>query len=349
MRTEKADLKRYQDCFNRNGSMRSLDSLEWMYMKSGQPIVTFAVDAQKNEPDYLAGIYATLPVRFRIGRDVVRGAQSLDTMTDKKYRNLGLFTRLATEVFNRCQTEGVELIYGFPNGNSAHGFFSKLGWEKLDPVPFLIKPLRLRYFTAKLPVIKKLNRFVPDLAFHRGRSSALPADKEIRRLQSFEDSCNDIWTSFAADGVKVAIERDANYLNWRYCDKPREPYEKFGCFDQNGKLEAFIVYIAKKKHGGQIGYIMELLHRPANAASAQLLLDFAVADLAKQKCDAILAWCLDHSITRARFRKSGFFVMPERIRPIELHFGARGFSPETHAVARERTNWYVSYSDSDTV
>ena len=62
-----------------------------------------------------------------------------------------------------------------------------------------------------------------------------------------------------------------------------------------------------------------------------------------------LAWCFRHSPNaRAHFR-AGFFPLPERLRPIELHFGVRVLDESLTQVLRDRRNWYISYCDSDTV
>lgn len=47
-----------------------------------------------------------------------------------------------------------------------------------------------------------------------------------------------------------------------------------------------------------------------------------------------------------------FVPFPERFRPIELHFGARGFGSygsQASAALHQRSNWYIRYLDSDTV
>ncbi len=42
-------------------------------------------------------------------------------------------------------------------------------------------------------------------------------------------------------------------------------------------------------------------------------------------------------------------TLPERLRPIELHFGARALDASLEAVVYDAARWYLSYADSDTV
>lgn len=41
--------------------------------------------------------------------------------------------------------------------------------------------------------------------------------------------------------------------------------------------------------------------------------------------------------------------MPDKLRPVEIHFGARALAPEAAAALRDGSVWYLSYLDSDTV
>ena len=157
MGTSKEDLRLFRDCFNRNGSQRTDARLVWQYVENptGTVYVDLAVAGNR-----VASIYASLPVRMRINGAVRLAIQSLDTLTDVEYRGQGLFVRLARSLFARATDERVALVYGFPNGNSAHGFFKRLEWIPLDPVPFLIRPLRSRYVIKRL----KLEARAPRLA-----------------------------------------------------------------------------------------------------------------------------------------------------------------------------------------
>jgi GNAT superfamily N-acetyltransferase len=148
-------IDRYKNCFDNNGSPKSKKKIGWQFLKNpvNKQYVDIAVEENKNET---AAIYAIAPIKFKFGNELLLGSQSLDTMTDKNYRGQGLFIKLANSVYERAKSEDIKLVYGFPNGNSIYGFQKKLEWEVLDPVPFLIKPLKSKYFTKRLPFLKLL-------------------------------------------------------------------------------------------------------------------------------------------------------------------------------------------------
>jgi GNAT superfamily N-acetyltransferase len=332
----------FKNCFDTNGSPKYIENIEWQFFEN--PLKKCFVDiAYDTGVDKTAAIYAISCVPFLINDKVNQGSQSLDTITDKDYRGKGLFTKLATSVYQKAKDEKIALVYGFPNGNSIHGFSKKLDWAVLDPVPFLLKPLKSSYFTKK---IKALN-FLPNINLSfEGYSQS--SKYYIKEAFSFTDEVNNIWENFSKS-FKVAVNRDKNYLNWRYINKPNENYRIAHCYDLNNNYMGFIVFTVKGKHGGKIGYIMEMIYHLDRPEAANLLLRYAVNEIRKEKADCILSWCLAHSPNFSIFSKSNFFKLPEKLRPIELHFGVRAFQENIKETVYNRKNWYLSYSDSDTV
>jgi len=58
---------------------------------------------------------------------------------------------------------------------------------------------------------------------------------------------------------------------------------------------------------------------------------------------------MEHSPNYRTYRRAGFVHIPAQLAPIELHFGARSMTLEDDAVLFDRTKWYISYCDADTV
>lgn len=330
----------YKSCFDSNGSTKNKESIQWQFFKN--PVhKTFVDIAYSDEAKKVAAIYAVFPSFFKIGNNDYVGSQSMDTITDIDFRGKGLFTKLAKNVFSRLRESDVKLVYGFPNGSSIHGFSTKLGWRVMDPVPFLFKPLRTGYFTKKI----KLLRFLPDIGIPsiRFRDNSI----KVETLNEFPQDVNKLWKTFSAH-FKIAVIRDLNYLNWRYVEKPNEDYKIEAVF-RDGVLKGFIVYTHKAKHGGNVGYIMELVYDPAFKEIGNELLRNAAHNMRKQKADVILSWCFSHSPNFGAYKRNGFLNLPEKLRPIELHFGARSFDESLDDIIHNRSDWYLSYSDSDTV
>lgn len=346
MRRGEDDLRMLRDCFAANGSARSLESLRWQYLETPAPgaYVDLACDPG-TEPQAVAGVYAVFPVEARVGGGRRTAAQSLDTLTDARYRGRGIFVRLARSVYARCAAGGLAFVYGFPNGNSAPGFFGKLDWVSLDPVPFLIRPLRTRYFLSRVPRLGAVLGRLPDLPLPLPRPGSAGGRVEV--LREYGPELDALWGRFAA-GIGVAVERGAAYLQWRFARKPGVRYE-VRALRRDGRLAGLVAWTVQDKHEGRIGYLMELLHDPADADAGRTLAREAVHGMAGAGADAVLAWNLPHSPNHAALRGAGFVPLPERLRPIELHFGVRPLDPALAPLLADRRSWYLSYCDSDTV
>lgn len=348
MEATERDLVAFRDAFAANGFPRDLEQLRWQYFDhpGERLLVDFAVDP-KEDGERVAGIYAALPFLVDAGGEAHVAGQALDVLTDSAYRGRGLFTGLARSLYARCGESGLAFIYGFPNANTANGYWTRLDWTQLDPVPFLIRPLRTRYVLERIPGVRSVARFLPDLPLPLPSAPALPAGRQLRPVTEFDDRFDGLWSAFARD-VGVAVRRDRRYLSWRYASKPLEDYLTYGLYEGE-RLLGFVTYCVKSKHGGVVGYLMELVSHPDFPEAADVLARTALRDVARRGADVVLAWNFEHSPNHAAHRKAGFLPFPEWARPIELHFGALALDPAVRPLVTERRNWYISYSDSDTV
>lgn len=342
MKATPADLDRFAECFAANGKPRVRQVLEWQYTEnpSDELYVDFALSDGTT-----AAVYATLAVRMKLGDDVGIGVQSIDTLTDQRFRGQGLFLRMAEHTYARCVEAGVPLVYGFPNENSAHGFFNRLGWTSLNPMPLHFRPIRGSYFLGRLGVPDSVVSKLPDLAFVSRRPRLLPT-QEIRVMTRFDDRFTAVWDEFARN-IRYAVHRDAQYLTWRF-SKPKERYKTIGFFD-DGKLLGYCIFALKTKHGGKVAYLMELLHPPDRADIGRSLAREALHDVAARGADVMLAFNFPHSPNHAVLREVRFLELPRVLQNPKLNIGVRALGAGEGAALGNRRNWYISYADSDTV
>lgn len=337
-----SELYGYKEVFSKNGSYKEMNKLEWTHFKniSKEPLTCLT----KTRRAEIAAIYATMPVPIQICGSKVPACQSLDTLTDTDHRGKGLFVNVAKKVYEKAKSKNFAFVYGFPNGNSVHGFTKKLNWKLLDPVPFLFKPLRSGYFLKKL--LGSGIGGLLDFKITYTKKIKLAQGECIKPIVKFGEDTDMIWEAFSKD-IKVSVNRDSKYLNWRYFEKPGENYTVMGFYRSNN-LRGLLVYCSKEKHGGSVGYVMEYIAFPEDTEAGEALFQYALNDFISQGSDVVLAWCFDFSPNYAVHKNKGFRRLPERIRPIELHFGYANFNTD-EKILSTRENWYLSYSDSDTV
>lgn len=339
------ELEKYQKCFSENGTQKSLQLLKWFHQKN-LPAIQSIYYAVEDESRQIAAIYTYLPVLLKCLDEVVVAMQSFDTLTDEKHRGKRLFIKLASKLEAEERAKNAALVFGFPNENSVHGFVKKLGFTYFGEVPFLIKPLRISYFFKKI-----FKRADDDENFNY--KIEIPANipiknnGEIRSISFFGEDYDALWEKASAK-IKIGVNRNAKYMNWRFVEKPEENYLRFGYY-KDGELKAIVVFTLKKKHGGKIGYLMELLFDPEDEKAGKQLLDFSSKILKKNNADVILAWCFPHSFNYFCHRKNGFYPFPEKLRPQKLGMIVKNLNSRQADDIYNVKNWHFSYSDSDTV
>ncbi|MEO7523506.1 MAG: GNAT family N-acetyltransferase, partial [Ferruginibacter sp.] len=235
------ELENYRLCFERNGTDRDMSNLEWLHHKNllNTNVIYYAIKA-----GFIAGIYTALPVIFKINDKLLPGLQSIDTLTDMDHRGKGLFLKLANKLNMDAPANGFALIYGFPNDNSATGFFRKLKWTSFGEAPFLIKPLSTYYFLKKLLIRKKHTDFSSsNYIFEAPQAKQLGQDCIIKVIRNFDKDYDRLW-KLTSENIKVCVDRGSTYMNWRYVIKPGEHYYRYG-FYKNDKLAGAIVFSIK--------------------------------------------------------------------------------------------------------
>lgn len=120
---KKAILFLFNQCF-----LKEFDeeTWQWAYIDNpvGQPIVSLCF----NEENTLIGHYALISIPFIKGDVKIKACLSMTTMVHAHYRRYGIFSSQAQQVFEKAHSVGYQVVYGFPNTNSAPGFQKRLAW-----------------------------------------------------------------------------------------------------------------------------------------------------------------------------------------------------------------------------
>lgn len=168
----------------------------WRFLASpfGAPLVSLLWDGGT-----LAGHYAMSPTRSWCGAlgGPVATAQSMTTMTHPDYRNRGVFTDLAADLYARAESRGVAMVWGMPNTQSHFGFREKLGWRDIGVMFTMARAVTATDAASVAPVLELL--------------SGPPT--EVGELFARSD-----------DGRVFLAAREHAYFQWRYLDHPTVTY-----------------------------------------------------------------------------------------------------------------------------
>ena len=316
-------LAAFQD-FGLERAKQGSAGLEWAFEVPSTPCLPFCVGRSHQR---IIGLSANIPARIKLDAQEGTAFQAVDSFVSEEARGKRLFSRLAHRFADEASAVGVDVTWGFPNANAAPAWFGGLGWRNFGQVPFLFRPLNASYLLGKLGI-------PGGMRLARGKTVASITPK------AFADETDQLWAHFSRD-IGCAIARDAAALNRRIFGAPHADEYRVSMYG-DGEECALVVTRLLEKHGAKVAYVLEAI----GGKALRPLLQSEMRHLARQGAQIALAWCFPWSPNFRAYRRSGFLPMPERLRPVEINFGARALSPRG-ATAEVRENWYLSYLDSD--
>lgn len=316
-------LEAYEE-FGLERARQGAAGLEWTF---GAPAALCPPFCVARSGERIIGLSANIANRVKLGAKEGMAFQAVDSFVSEEARGKRLFSRLAHGFADAACEAGVDVMWGFPNANAAPAWFGGLGWHNFGQVPFVFRPLNASYLLGKFGLSGGLR-------LARGKQVASVSPRE------FASETNQLWARFSRD-IGCAVVRDAEALNRRVFGAPQGDAYRVSMYGE-GDDRALVISRVLEKHGSRIAYVLEAMGGKALTP----LLQSEMSHLAQQGAQIALAWCFRWSPNFRDFRRSGFYPMPERLRPIEINFGARALSSRGIA-AEVRKNWYLSYLDSD--
>ena len=335
------DVEAITRLFLANGREKDREEMRWHYLDN--PAGPSLLGLARREDGELAASYAIMPVRMLVDGRETLGYQSFDTMTHPDNRGQGLFRRLAELTYAEAERREARLVYGFPNSASGPGFFNKLGWTRHGEYPLVarvLRPVRVARQALKLGGSSGSTPGgggvrLPRTVLGRGHHA-------VSTVSSTPTDVDALWRS-TRPTRGVGLVRDHRYLAWRLDHAAvADRYDRVVAHDGAGALTGFAATTHADKHGMRVGYLVELLG--ADAAGRRAVRGEALRRLRDQSVDVVFALAAAGSPERGELTRAGFLPVPEKVRPVDLHFGSRAFhGGELPAV------WHLSYADADTV
>lgn len=341
-------IELFEHTFGRTmGPTESARHWEWEFRgnPSGKTAILLAESA-----GVLAAQYAVMPLALLLEGRVHYAALSLDTATDFRHRGKGLFPRLAKQLYSELATEGHAAVFGFPNRQSAPSFFHKLDWVELAPFPLLLKPLPgtvgkvLRSRGAGGRMVSPLGEAVS--ALMRRGPRPIPAGLSVEDVPRIPGDSDDLWER-ACIGKRIAVVRNRRYLEWRFVERPENRY-RIQAMREAGRLVGLLVTLVENRASLRNGFVMEMLCEESRADVAGALVSLAETSLSRDGAELLSALMYPGTVAYRALRAAGFYMIPHRFFPQEIHFGVRALAPGTDLrVLHEPSSWYITWGDSD--
>jgi len=200
----------YKAAFGKNVSLEFLRKKFSTHVFGASYIGFLAFDEETNEP---AAYYGVFPVSVIQNGKTILTAQSGDTMTHPAHQGKGLFTKLATLTYELAKTEGVQLVWGFPNKNSYPGFTKKLNWlDNGNLIKFKLKvntpPCSKLVHKLNVDVLNSIYSGICKTAFSKNSSSQFTKDLKSEKAYLTRQSDFFNYKNYFTD--RFVIEMESN-------------------------------------------------------------------------------------------------------------------------------------------
>lgn len=312
--------------------------LQWRFRDNPHGVGYFAIARDEAE---IVGMIALIATRINANGRTVSAAQAVDTIVAPAARGKALFVRMGKAIYDHAERLGIEFLWGFPNALAQRGWFGRLGWTRFGMAPFVVKPLRSSYLLRRIAQPLGALDFPAGAFFGRH-----PAGSGL--VERFGKTSAGLCNRFNQENG-ATVEFSPEYLNWRLLDCPTANYRVMADYSEDGEMRAMVASVILEKHGARILYLMETMAGSADDRHLRTLLGAELHRARIQGAEICLGWNAGNSHVAQSLRRLWIIPLPEKLRPVEIHFGAKPLTDGLPTELMDGDRWYLSYLNSDTV
>jgi len=326
----------------------------WEYQKN--PAGKALIQLAKSQGE-LIGQYVLMPLRFRLRGKEMLGSIALNTLTRSDHRGQGVHVLLAEEAFDECARLGIAFSYGSPNEKAYRGTVTKMAFADIGKMVLMVKVQGIKQLLPAVfrrqPLKLVLNLFSPlislllKVVFFARPVKPCPG-LNIRSTAEIDRRFDDLWARAQGQFINAGI-RDAEYLRWRYLDKPGEPY-KILVAEEPGRLAGYVVLAQSERLNGVMGIIVDMLlaEGEGQKAVAGKLLEAAEKMFRQMNKEIVACLVTPNSSLEKYLALAGFRRCPDRFKsgpfPIIIrNHGGLLDAAQTH----DLNDWYLTFGDFD--
>ena len=315
---------------------------DWQYRQNpcGKAVIVLAKDEEKNNS--VIGIESIIPMRLIIDQKIINASLSCNSAVDPNYQKKGIFSQLISVIQDKSIKKGISCIYGIANDKSFDSFIKKGSIEIIN-LPLLARPLKLsKYFNPSLRTL--FEPFDGIWKIKRKISSNV-----VLFTNQFNTEFDGL-TEKVSKRVSVIQKRDKEFLQWRYGNHPTRKYRIF-VLREDSILRGYVITSSAIINDKPIGIIVDFLvdAESKNKESLKDLLYAALEDLWKNEVSLAIATCRSGLLENEILKETGFFMIPQFLKPQPLHFILIKFDSSINDLNKLKTieNWYFSFGDYD--
>lgn len=312
----------------------------WMYLENpaGHAVVYSA-----RQDGRIVASFAIAPKLFVVdGRRVLVG-KTMDMFTEPELQGRGLIKRCTTAAFEGALAAGMKGWYVTPSVNSYPIFTERWGYREPFELTFRVAVLDpepvLRAFGVPRAPARWLGKPFRGLAdiLRRG-GSRIPRHCSIETLDRFGEEVDGLWRRILP-AHRVAIVRDAAYLNWRYTSNPGD-YTALA-LRERGTLAGVVVLTTTRRRGVVVGEVVDFLCPVDDGRTLRLLIGAATQYFREHDAALVQAWSIVGTRLDKRLRRAGLPLRRGRVKFL--------LSPGADPTMSDPEAWLLTQGDGNDV
>lgn len=258
----------------------------------------------------MAGYYAAIPYRYKIGNKIASVGMVCDVMTSSHHRGKGIFTKMG--IYSTGELSSVvPFTMGYPIRKEVIPGHLKVGWKMPFRMPLYMKFLRLNSLLSSkkigfiAPLANVLISIYNSLLKTRvSKKYSYSLSTDIMDVQDYDSFAKE-WASFMPN----ALIKDLPFAVWRY-GAPERNYKFLSIRTNEDKMIGFVSYRTIIKENVPSFGVLDYMVLPGYRDCHGLINKVLTACAKKEKIEAIMTMMSKISATEYRLCKNGFFKSP---------------------------------------
>jgi hypothetical protein len=334
------------------GASRDESYWKWKYCHNSAGYNISAIALFKGE---IVGLLGAIPVKFSVnGKDII-GIQEVDNAVLETHRNFKLaFSMASTAKKKALAAASVVFTYGISLEDTSDIAEALLNKTIIAPLPRMVKVLDVKPFLQQRISNQVVIRFLPILlnwAIQKRSSQKpkIPSGMVLKYIDRFDKRFDEFWDRINTS-YPIMVNRNTDYLNWRYVSPPYTKYKIVSVEQRETKRIMGYMVLGVKQKDYIVGNIVDIITpKNENGLIERFLIRYAIEWFYRQKVQVIRCWMFPHCHIYAELRKAGFVSRIKKgMNLIFQRVNYNNFNID-NSFFNKVENWYLCAGDSDTV
>ncbi len=272
-----------------------LDHWKWKYLDNPKRLNAIVV---AEEGGIIVGCEHGYFVNVKIGDSLVFAHHGCDSAIDPKFQGEGIYSRLNKFRYTLPQMTRIDYSFWASTNKKMLEFARRR--KQLMSLRRLLKMVRINDLDLHFRMNKTDGELFKRLGYSTLRKinkiiipkrNYVSKDYSINGIEKFGNSHDSFWQKIQPN-YKYIVERDSDYLNWRYCD-PRAGNYQIVQAEDDGNVLGYCVYrVDKINNDYQVANVMDFITLPGRVDVAQNLLGNVLGRIDDLGVNYVSCWAL---------------------------------------------------------